>query len=168
MAGFTFYLFCLGWKIARYPFDKWQGGPRTWYERCREEKNQSVPGLEPRFSVRPDSRLSQVFTPSPHGVTAPVGQALPVIDALRSHSDTTLPVDFSRRVIIPTQWRLPHNTHNRQASMPPAGFESAIPSGERPQNHALDRASTGIGSPSIRVLNILQRIGNAVDKYRVF
>ena len=29
--------------------------------------------------------------------------------------------------------------------MPPAGFESAIPAGERPQTYALDGAATGIG-----------------------
>jgi hypothetical protein len=38
-----------------------------------------------------------------------------------------------------------HNTHNRQTSMPPAGFEPAIPASERLQTHALDRAVTGIG-----------------------
>jgi hypothetical protein len=38
-----------------------------------------------------------------------------------------------------------HNTHNRQTSMPPAGFEPKIPVSERPQTHALDRAATGIG-----------------------
>jgi len=37
------------------------------------------------------------------------------------------------------------NTHNRLASMPPAGFEPTIPAGERPQAHALDRAATEIG-----------------------
>jgi hypothetical protein len=30
--------------------------------------------------------------------------------------------------------------------MPPAGFEPATPTNERPQTHALDRAATGIGS----------------------
>jgi hypothetical protein len=30
--------------------------------------------------------------------------------------------------------------------MYPAGFEPAIPAGERPQTHALDRAVTGINS----------------------
>jgi hypothetical protein len=39
-----------------------------------------------------------------------------------------------------------HNTHNRQTSMPPAGFEPTIPAGERPQTHALDRAVYMIGS----------------------
>jgi hypothetical protein len=29
--------------------------------------------------------------------------------------------------------------------MPPAGFEAAIPAGDRPQTLALDRSATGIG-----------------------
>ena len=36
-----------------------------------------------------------------------------------------------------------HNTHNRQTSMPPVGFEPTISAGERPQTYALDRAATG-------------------------
>jgi len=36
-----------------------------------------------------------------------------------------------------------HNTHNRQTSMPPVGFEPTISVGKRPQNYALDRAVTG-------------------------
>jgi len=39
-----------------------------------------------------------------------------------------------------------HDTHNRQTSMPPAGFELAISAGERPQAHALNRAATGNGT----------------------
>jgi len=38
-----------------------------------------------------------------------------------------------------------HNTHNRQTSMPPLGFEPTISAGERPQTYALDRAATGTG-----------------------
>ena len=37
-----------------------------------------------------------------------------------------------------------HNIHNRQTSMPRAGFEPTIPEVERPQIHGLDRAATGI------------------------
>jgi len=37
-----------------------------------------------------------------------------------------------------------HNTHNRQTSMPPVGFEPTISAGERPQTYALDRAATDI------------------------
>ena len=39
----------------------------------------------------------------------------------------------------------PNNTHNRQISMTPTGFEPAIPASERPQTHALDRTFTRIG-----------------------
>ena len=42
-----------------------------------------------------------------------------------------------------------HNTHNRQTSMPPVGFEPTISAGERPQNYALDRAATGTGLPDV-------------------
>jgi len=38
-----------------------------------------------------------------------------------------------------------HNTHNRQTSMPPGGFELTIAAGERPKIYALDRAVTGTG-----------------------
>ena len=38
-----------------------------------------------------------------------------------------------------------HNTHNRQTSMSPEGFEPTTPAGERPQTYALDRAATGTG-----------------------
>ena len=42
-----------------------------------------------------------------------------------------------------------HNTHNRQTSMPPVGFEPTISEGERPQTYALDRAATGTGVRSV-------------------
>jgi hypothetical protein len=42
-----------------------------------------------------------------------------------------------------------HNTHNRQTSMPPVGFEPIIPASEWPQTHALDCAATGIGHASL-------------------
>jgi hypothetical protein len=49
-----------------------------------------------------------------------------------------------------------HNTHKRQTSMPPEGFEPAIPASERPQIHALDRAATGIGnSLNVHIIIIL-------------
>jgi hypothetical protein len=37
------------------------------------------------------------------------------------------------------------NTHKRQTSMPPAGFEPTMLASKRPQTHALDLAATGIG-----------------------
>jgi hypothetical protein len=46
-----------------------------------------------------------------------------------------------------------HNTNKRQTSVPPAGFEPAIPGSERPQTHALDRVATGICRLLIETLN---------------
>ena len=37
-----------------------------------------------------------------------------------------------------------HNNHKRETSMPPAGFETAIPASEGPRTHGLDRAAIGI------------------------
>ena len=39
-----------------------------------------------------------------------------------------------------------HDTHNRETSMPPVGFEPTTPAGKVPQTYALDRAATGTGS----------------------
>ena len=46
-----------------------------------------------------------------------------------------------------------HNTHNRQISMPPVGFEPTISAGERPQTYALDRDTTGTGSAVLTILS---------------
>ena len=46
-----------------------------------------------------------------------------------------------------------HNTHNRKTSMPPVGFETTIPVGERPQTYALERAATGTGQQLICLQN---------------
>ena len=49
-----------------------------------------------------------------------------------------------------------HNTHNRQTSKPPVGFEPTISAGERPQTYALDRAATGTGISFIYVIFMTQ------------
>jgi hypothetical protein len=41
-----------------------------------------------------------------------------------------------------------HNTHKRQTSMPPAGFEPAIPESGRPQTHVLDRLASLLRIPN--------------------
>ena len=42
-----------------------------------------------------------------------------------------------------------HSSHNRQTSMPPAGFEPAIAAGDWPQTVTLDRSATGIGNMEV-------------------
>jgi len=48
-----------------------------------------------------------------------------------------------------------HNTHNRQTSMPPVGFEPTISAGERPQTYALDRVATGTDNYPVCCFNPL-------------
>ena len=56
-----------------------------------------------------------------------------------------------------------HNTHNRQTSMPPVGFEPTISAGERPQTYALDRAATGTGRV---IFNKLENCASSWFYYR--
>ena len=48
-----------------------------------------------------------------------------------------------------------HNTHNRQTSMPPVGFEPTISAGERLQTYAMDPAATWTGLSRVVAVNIL-------------
>jgi hypothetical protein len=77
-----------------------------------------------------------------------------------SHSDTPQMVGLlwmSDQFIAETStWQ--RNTLNRQTSMPPAGFELTTPMSERPQTHALDRATTGIGHYILLQYNTLSLI----------
>jgi hypothetical protein len=41
-----------------------------------------------------------------------------------------------------------HNIHNRRTSMPPGGFEPAIPTSDRPETFTLDSSAAGIGEIS--------------------
>jgi hypothetical protein len=55
--------------------------------------------------------------------------------------------------------------------MPPVGFEPAIPVGDRPQTHALDRSATGIGSAKchiyfVKLKNKLAFFSWLIDKLR--
>ena len=63
-----------------------------------------------------------------------------------------------------------HNTHNRQTSMSPVGFEPTILAGERPKTYALDRSATGIGN--VMLLHYINYTGcprkNVPDFGRVF
>ena len=53
---------------------------------------------------------------------------------------------MSDNLVAETSNLTTHNTHNRQTSTPPVGFEPTISAGEQPQTYALDRAATGTGT----------------------
>ena len=82
--------------------------------------------------------------------TALVGVGLFVDQLSRLHSvtHTTIcrnPLD-ERSARSRDYYLTTHNTHKRQTSKPLAGFEPVIPVNERPQPHALDGVTIGIGS----------------------
>jgi hypothetical protein len=85
---------------------------------------------------------------SPHGSTAPNGPGPPhyrgFTITLRHTTLGRTPLD-ERSARRKDLYLTTHNTHNRQASMPPVGFGPTIPAIELPQTHDLDRAATGIG-----------------------
>ena len=85
-------------------------------------------------------------TPPPcHGWTAVVNLGL-LSEVPRSHSvelttppSTSLDEGSTRRTDL---YLTTHNTHERQVSMPSAGFEPAIPEIDRPQTHTVDLTAT--------------------------
>ena len=50
--------------------------------------------------------------------------------------------------------------------MPPVGIEPTVPTGERPQAHALDRAATGTGTVSWYVLHNKRQVVSVDKKTR--
>jgi hypothetical protein len=75
----------------------------------------------------------------------PVGHSLLIHEVSRSHTTTHNSRQGSPGAGRRDLYLTTHNTHNRQTSMPPVGFESTISAGEQPQTYVLDRAATGAG-----------------------
>ena len=76
-----------------------------------------------------------------------VGQGLLITDASQSHSDTILSVGLLCMTDQPDADTLPDNTQHSQESRPcpwRGSTYGAIPAGERPHIHTLERAATGI------------------------
>jgi len=87
------------------------------------------------------------------GTTAPSGPRLPhCLGFTITLGRTPLDEWSARRRDL---YLTTNNTHKRQTSMPPAGFEPTIPASERPQTHTLDRAVPVVGTSSLVGTNIL-------------
>ena len=78
--------------------------------------------------------------------TALVGQGFLIIEESRSHSGTQLSIGHlwtrERSAVQTSIWQ--YTLTKGQTSMPPTGFEPAVPAIERPYPHILDHAATGI------------------------
>ena len=58
-----------------------------------------------------------------------------------------------------------HNTHKRQTSMLTAGYEPAFPASKRPQDLALDSATTGIGLVTYRITYRMREVLNYLASF---
>ena len=58
-----------------------------------------------------------------------------------------------------------HNTHERQTSMPAAGFEPAIPTSERPQAHASVRVKSKVWVHLLNSFGRFQALVNTLMKF---
>jgi len=77
-----------------------------------------------------------------------LGQGLFTVEASRSYSDTLPSMEVvwtSDQPDAETSYLTKHNTHEGHTFMPPVRFEPATPASQRPQNHGLDGAASGIG-----------------------
>jgi hypothetical protein len=125
--------------------------PSTWINNHKTanfvtQKDETIPEFSDvsDHPVRTLCKQSFFFS---SGSTVLVGPRPPhcrgFVNTLRHTTLGKTPLDewsAKRRDLYPTI----HNTHKRQTSMPPAGFEPTIPECERPQTYALDRAAAGI------------------------
>ena len=79
------------------------------------------------------------FWRNPSGPGPSHSRRFQIINTTTHHSR----YDSSGREISRDLYLTTYNTHNRQTSMPPVGFEPAISAGELQQTCALDRAAIG-------------------------
>ena len=99
--------------------------------------------------------LKYEWCPSPPSQQHLVGQGILVIEASRSHSDTSHWVGLLW-MCNQSDAETSHNTQ-RETSMPPAGFEHTSPASKWPQTQALDRAATEVGTKGVTFYKIKLR-----------
>jgi len=84
-----------------------------------------------------------------------IGLLLHMMTLSGTHTHKTHRQKSSGRGMVPSQRPLHDNTQYSQQihTHTPLGFEPAVRTGERPQSHALDRETTGIGTLLLNPLN---------------
>jgi hypothetical protein len=125
----------VGWVGLRRVLKKTFGPKGTWLERTALQGASCFVPLTNYVSVHGASTCSGAGPPHYRGFTI----------AFRHNTLGRTPLDGwsarRRDLYLPT-----HYTHNRETSMPQAGFESTISASEGLLIHSLDRAATRIGT----------------------
>ena len=141
-------------NYTRYSLQMRLVGPRGWSGRLR--KISSPSDFEPRTVPPVPSSYSDWAIPAVHFFLWRCDPTRVMASSfLRFLDHTQRRTTFGRTPLDERSARrrdlylTTHNTHNRQTSMPPVGFEPTISAGERPQTYALDRAATILSSTSL-------------------
>ena len=102
-----------------------------------------------------------------HGTTSPNGRGPPpyrgFMITLRHTTLARNPLD-ERSARHRDLYLTTHNTHKRQTSLSPVGFEPTFAVSERPQTHALDRAATGLWMIRKNNQQVLHDCGPETDR----
>jgi hypothetical protein len=115
-------------------------------------KSSNVLVLSFWFYVREIKKIFTVAQQPPCGAGPPHYRGFTI--TLRHTTICRIHLD-ERSAIRSDLYLTTYNAHNRQTSMPPAGFERTIPASERPQTHALDSAVTGTGITNHEALRLI-------------
>ena len=115
-----------------------------------------------RIYLKREMQLSMNALPSRHfyGSTALVGlgplSMLRILERIKTHHTLCrIPLGTSNGLVSENSDNTQHSSETVMHA--PGGFEPAIPTGQRPQTHAFDRAVTGIG---LQVLLRYSKQGN--------
>jgi hypothetical protein len=79
------------------------------------------------------------------------GQGHLTLEFSASHKHTTVGKICFDEGLAPRRdlYLTTHNTHKKETSMPPAGFDTSVPASKGPLTLALDHLTTGIGRKKI-------------------
>ena len=126
-----FVTFLSRWIVAEYQHRKW-----ITVNTVIQHTNTKY-----RYALNESLQKMRNFFHFYHGATAPVGQGLLIIED-SYHSHTPQPVGL---LLTSYQPDAETSTWQHSTIITDRQTETTIPASERPQNHASDRATTGIG-----------------------
>ena len=141
--------------IHRTPLDEWSARHRDLYLTTHNTHNRQTSIGLLWTSDQPVTEISTwqhtTLTTDTHPQDSPLRVISPLHRPLPDNTQHSQQKDIHRTPLYEWSARrrdlhlTTHNTHNRQTSIPPVGFEPTVSAGELPQTYALDRAATGTG-----------------------
>ena len=132
-----------------------------------EANSMIVPGIGTNCNTRKIGPFYSFWSNSPHwAMTSVFTRYLDHTQRRTTVGRTPLKEWSARRRDL---YLTTHDTHSRQTSVSPVGFEPTISAGERPKTYALDRAATGTGKTgSLLCINISLSLQTEAEQAHVY